>query len=167
MLHFEVEILGQQIIDRQLSRLAERVSDLSPAFQSIYESFLEIEGETFASEGRVSKWAALSEDYAEWRGATGPILQLEGALRRSLAERSGPGHICEIGPQEAKFGTSLETKSGYGLGRTHYTGYTVKYPYGNKGAKPVKVPARKAIELTEGDKSEWVRILQRHIMGSA
>jgi len=167
VLHFEVEILGAHIIDRELSRLAERVSNLSPAFASIYENFLEIEGQTFASEGRTSKWAALSEDYAAWRGSTGPILQLEGALRRSLTDKSAEGHISEIGAQEAKFGTSLKTQSGYGLGRTHYTGYTVKYPYGNVGARPVKVPARQAIQLTDSDKNEWVRILQRYIMGSA
>lgn len=169
MIHIEVQLLNDKIIDRQLALLSNRCRDFSPAFELMHQSFLQIEEEQFNTEGAAGgeAWAALSEIYVAWRGSAHPILQLEGKLKKSLSQAGAEGHVVEIHPFEAKFGTDLQTESGYGLGRTHQTGYTVKYPYGNRGIKPVTVPARKSISLTDKHKQEWVRLLQGWLMQSS
>ena len=181
MIDLSFQIAGTEAINNRLAGFIRRVSDFRPAFERIHQSFLEMEAEQFETEGQ-GKWPAWSSTY-EWfresRGASGSkLLQWGSGLMNSLTSGAAPGHISEIGPHEAKFGTDLSTqddhpsrvgdnKHSYGLGLAHHKGYTAKYPYGNKSASPKKVPARPLIELNDAYRQKWLKIIQEWVMQSS
>jgi len=169
MLELSIQVTGVEPTLMRLSRLAERVGDLSSAFESIHADFLEVERTQFDAEGAVSPWAQLTDDYVAWkskRTTSTKILQFDRALERSLTSGSDANHIVDIGQSEARFGTNLITESGYGLGRLHQEGFTAKYPYGNKNIPSKKVPSRKPIDLSEETLQRWVKIIQGFVMES-
>jgi len=183
MIDFSVDIDGATVVDAKLQGLQQRVSDFSPAFELIHQSFLQMEKEQFDSEGQ-GQWASWTDLYDSWRqerGAPGSkIMQWSGQLMRSLTVPGAKGSIVEISSHEAKFGTDLSTADAhpsrrdpsasgkeYGLGWVHQRGYTAKYPYGNPKARSKRVPSRKLIELTDKYKTQWMKIIQAYVTGSS
>ncbi len=151
-LRFTYEVAGDVQLDRALSRYGDALKDLRPAFQEIAESFKQIEAKQFASEGGVGSvgWAPLSANYALWKGMHYPgkkILELSGALLASVTG-AGPGYIEEIKKDSLKLGTKLP------------------WSYWHQKATG-RMPARPVIQLTEANKREWMKIIQRRAYAAA
>lgn len=149
---FKFEVEGDVQMARGFSRFAEGVKDLRPAFREIEKSFREIERKQFQSVGMYGSggWVPLSPTYAEWKAARfpgRPILQLTGALMRSLTGRT-PDSITEIERLALAIGTRLK--------------YAV---YHQKGTP--RMPARPIIRLTEEDKRQWTKIFHRFLADQA
>lgn len=157
MLAFQINIIGLPQLQNSLGDFANRVRDLSPAFESIHQDFLRIEEEQFAGKGvgPSGPWPALSKEYAAWKVAHGfgtDILVLTGALKRSLTEDGGD-HIKEIRPQEAKFGTRNLFPSGWSSGAVHQV------------ARGKGRPARPSIDISERNAEDWKRMIEDYIYG--
>jgi phage gpG-like protein len=143
-LHFEM--FGSTQIDRTLQNL-EKVADMRPAWAELKRRFLNAERRQFSSEGAYggARWSPLSPAYGAWkaRHAPGkPILQLSGELMRSLTQ--GPEIDVEE-PSYAIFGSAVD------YGRYHQHGTP-------------RMPKRPPIALTEAERQEWVRVVQRFLV---
>lgn len=146
-----LDVFGDVQLRRRLLRWAEGAEDMSPAFESVSDDFLEIERRQFDSEGSFASvgWAALSEPYRSIKSILYPgkgILEATGALRGSLAER-GPGHVREIRSDEMFVGTEVPHAAHHQSGTS-------------------KMPQRRPVELRETDRRRWMQILQRHLAGA-
>lgn len=93
-----IEVDGQHELDLAFKRAADTLDDCSKYWPRVADVFYDIEKEQFASEGSRggTPWAKLSPAYAEWKerylaretfDARNQILQLTGALKRSLTSR--------------------------------------------------------------------------------
>ena len=71
-----------------LERLATNLDDLSPAMREIANALLDHTEEAFRNEG--PGWPALAPGTVKRRGSANPILQVTGALARSITPESGP-----------------------------------------------------------------------------
>jgi len=146
---FRVEVKGEEQIARAFSRFGESVSDLSEAFREIADDFHKIEANQFESEGGYGSggWKPLSVAYAKRKPLGRPLLVLSGLMKESLVGET-PYSIEKIQPLEARLGTKVP----YAI--YHQTGTT-------------KMPKRPLIQLTEGDKSRWLKIIQRYLVKAA
>jgi phage gpG-like protein len=141
----EIETIGDERFVRGFNRYAEQVKDWRPAFEDIYQSFTEITRRNFASEGRPESWAALSPGYAKWKAKHypgKPIMQRTRRLIRSLTgvgQASAQDTIKDIKPLSAEFGTMV--------------------PYATYHQQGRGVPRRKVVQLTEGNRRFWARII--------
>src|SRR5437879_2070710 len=97
-----IEVDGEHALDVALERAADTISDCSQYWPKVADVFYEIEKQQFATEGSRggTAWASLSPAYAEWKSrylaretfdARNKILQLSGALQRSLTSRDEAG----------------------------------------------------------------------------
>jgi phage gpG-like protein len=148
--YFEVD--GEVQLARALSRFGENVKDLRPAFNQISSLFYNIEKKQFTSEGSYGSggWKALSPKYAEWKARNypgKPILQRSGRMMSSLTGQTGDT-VREMGPLWLRLGTSVY--------------YAFFHQRGTK-----YMPKRKPIELTEIDKRNWVKAVQRFLVNMA
>lgn len=144
------EFYGDVQLSRTLARFSENVNDARPAWEAIAQRFMFLERRQFRSEGRFSGgWAPLSPRYAAWKATHYPgarILHREGDLEESLTNR--PFGVEVIEPTFVILGSAVEH------GKYHQRGDGV--------------PRRRPIELTEAERKEWVKVLQRFIVtGSA
>lgn len=150
MININVSIIGAETINAAINNMIGRITDLSPAFASIRDSFWGIEEEQFSSEGGFSGgWKELSPSYSAWKESVAagmPILQLSGALMRSLTGQTGDS-ITQIDPMEARFGTTL--------------------PRGAKHQDGDGVPARPPISITKEHRQQWVDIIRDYIGGGS
>lgn len=145
------DVAGDRQLSRSLSRFGDSVKDLSPAFREIAKNFHEIEKKQFASQGGYGSggWAPLSPTYAEWKARHypgAPILRRTGRLLSSLIGKT-QDTIEEIGKHDLSLGTSV--------------------PYSIFHQKGRGVPRRPVIELTEKDKSNWMKIIQKWLVDQA
>ncbi|MCK9569881.1 hypothetical protein M0R72_13135 [Candidatus Pacearchaeota archaeon] len=164
-IHISVKIEGDQQVLRSFTRFAEDVQDLTQPFNEIANDFLEIERKQFDSEGGYGSggWANLSNTktspstgkkivgYADWKAAHFPgasILVRWGNLRDSLTQFGDTYHIREVEPMKMVLGTDLP------YAKYHQTGTS-------------KMPKRRPIDLTEDDKTRWVKIIQRFLVERA
>lgn len=142
------DFYGDVQLDRTLERVADNVEDATPAWEAMADRFVTVERRQFSSEGRYASggWAPLSPRYAAWKARHYPgqkILQREGDLIRSLTER--PFGVEVITPQKMWIGSSVE--------------YGAYHQHGGP-----RLPRRRPVELTEGERRRWVKILQRFVM---
>jgi len=148
-IRFEIEVDGEQQLDRALSRFGDRLRNIQPFFEIAADMVAGFVRAQFESEGgRTGGWAALSPRYAAYKLAKvgpQPILVFTGRMRQSLIERTGD-NIREIGTDSMKWGTS--------------TPYAIFHQRGTS-----KMPQRKIIDLTEDDKMALMKTLQRFIAG--
>jgi len=147
-LTFEIE--GDTQIMRGLSRFADDVKDLSPAFREIAKDFKEIESKQFGSAGGRGSggWTPLSPKYAEWKAKHylgRPLMVLSGLLRESL-QGDNPYTIADIEPLQVTLGTQIP--------------YAIYHQLGGG-----KLPQRRLIDLTEDDKAHWVKLIQQYLLG--
>ena len=149
MLHFTVEVAGTQVIDRLLSRLSARSSDLSPAFNTIADDFTKVEEEQFKTLGR-GEWQPLSPGYAAWKARNypgRPLMVRSGTLQAALTSRSANGRSETITRDMMRVGIT--------------TSYAIKHQLGDPSTN---LPQRMLVNLRETDKQRWVRIIQRFIV---
>lgn len=143
---FEVD--GDVQIERTLLRMAGRTDDMSDGLQLVADSFLHAEERQFASQGGYASggWKPLAPSTLIRKARAGldsRILHATGDLRASLTRRGGD-HIQIVTPSSLVFGSSV--------------------PYGKFHQLGQGVPRRRPVELTEGDRRESIRILQRAIV---
>ena len=145
----EFGVAGEKQIRRGLSRFGDQVKDLSEPFREIVKAFHEGMGKQFETQGAYGSggWQALSPDYAARKAVEYPsagILVRSGLLSESLTGRN-PWAIENVEPLRLEVGTKIP----YGL-------------YHQKGTS--RMPARRLIDLTEEQKREWMRIIQRYLV---
>lgn len=147
MLRINFEIEGEKQVSRALGLLIDHTSDLRPVWPRIRDDFIANERKQFSSEGRHGSggWTPLSAKYAAWKARVAPgkpILELSGALRQSLT--GGSGFIYRTGRQSLAIGTKIPHA------RYHQTGTR-------------RMPRRAPVELTEAQKTSWMKILHEYI----
>jgi phage gpG-like protein len=141
----EFTVFGERQLARALSRFGEGVRDVRPAWEDMANEFIRIEREQFVSSGgRSGGWRPLSPAYAASKPAGRPIMVLSGDLRRSLTQQGGQ-NIREIRPEEMRLGTRVP--------------YAIFHQQGTR-----RMPARRVVDLSEDDRRNWVRILQRYFV---
>lgn len=154
---FEFGVLGDTQVKRTLADYAEAAEDMSPLWEKLATSFQGIERRAFHSQGATSAggWAALSPAYAAWKARAYPgktILRRTDALYRSLTER--PFGVEVIEPHLMRLGTDVKSDTGFDYPRAHQQG-------------TARMPRRRPVVLTEADRRNWVRALQRYIKTAA
>jgi hypothetical protein len=147
MLILRIEMMGDVVLNRALSRFGESIQDFTPVFQQIRENFAVIEAEQFQSQGGRSgaPWPPLSPDYAAWKNKYFPgrsIMQLTLALWGELT--GGAGLMVEMAPKHMR----LTVGAPYAI--YHQQGL------GNN-------PMRKLVHLTEADKMTWMKFVHNFI----
>lgn len=151
-LSFEFE--GEQIVARRLTGIENRAKDMTKAFGWMHQSFLSNETKQFQTQGRSGSlgWKQLSPRTVRYKAAKGldpRILHATLRLRKSLTSKTAEGHVREIGPQEAFFGTNVD--------------YAVHHQY---GAPKASIPRRRPVEMTERQRRAWTRIAQAYLVGA-
>jgi phage gpG-like protein len=146
-LRMTFDFYGDVQLDRTLARFGDNIGDARPAWEKMADRFSRWEKRQFASEGRAGSggWTPLSPRYAAWKARHFPgkgILVRTGELFRSLVERPfGVEHITE---DQMTIGSDVA--------------------HGEFHQKGDGVPQRRAVELVESERREWVKILQQHVV---
>ena len=151
MTQFSFEIEGEEQVSRMLSRTTEKIKDLAPFFEAAGTFMRTTMDEQFGSEGgRTGGWAPLSARYAAdkaKRYGSRPILQASGDMIASLTGQ-GSGNVSRtVGGDTLEFGTSVPYAT------YHQTGTS-------------RMPQRRILDLTEGDRRGLMKLLQRHMFGA-
>lgn len=145
-MYFELDIYGDKQFAAELMRWAEAAQDLDPVFRLIEADFYRIEKEAFATEGsRAEAWAALSEPYATRKAIAYPgktILRRTDAMYESLTNPASS--LRRITADDMFIGTDVT--------------YAVFHQLGT-----VKMPRRRPVSLTAGDRRRWQLLLQRYL----
>lgn len=147
-MRFTFAVEGETQVDRTLARFAENIGDARPVWEALADRFAKVEARQFDSEGGYGSggWPALSPAYAAWKARHypgKPILERTGALRASLTERPFGIEVIEHG--------SMTLGSGIDYGKYHQAGGD-------------HLPQRRPVELPEGERRAWVRLIQRFIV---
>lgn len=149
------EVSGDVQIARKLQRFGDHVEDMSPAFEKMHESFLDIERRQFDTQGGSGPggWQPIKPQTLRHKLAKGldpRILHATLRLRRSLTNKTSQDHVTEIAPQE------------------FFTGSSVPYVGVHQNPKPTNTRAirRRPVDLTESQRRAWVRIAQAHLVGA-
>lgn len=149
-IRFEVTVDGEKQLDRALSRFGDHLGDMRPFFQKASEMISSAVEEQFETEGsRTSGWAPLSPRYAAWKMAqvgNQPILVFTGRMKKSLIGE-GPDSIREADRDQLRWGTSVP--------------YAIFHQRGTS-----RMPQRRIIDLTEQDRQDLMKALQRFMVGS-
>lgn len=151
MVRIELDVFGDKQVSRELLRFRDAAADMKPALEEIADDFLDIEERQFSSEGRYGSggWAPLAPSTLAGkvrRGYDTRILHERLRLRRSLTTRN-QDHIRKITSDSMFVGTSVP----YAIYHQHGTSH---------------MPRRRPVELPARDRDNWVKILQRHLVGS-
>jgi phage gpG-like protein len=148
-----IEAFGEVEMNRKLLRFAHNAENMKPAFDEIYEAFLEAEQDQFEGQGvgPSGRWAPLapSTQAAKDRlGIDGRILYGEtGDLFASLTSWHDPNAVYDTTPDSATFGSNVE------YGKFHQS-----------RAPRSRLPRRPPVDLTTTQKRTWMQILQRHLV---
>ena len=145
---FTFTVEGETQIDRTLARFHENVTDARPLWEELADKFARAEVRQFNSEGGYGSggWPALSPRYAAWKAhhyPGKPILEREGALRKSLTKRPFGVEVIEPG--------FMVVGSGIDYGKYHQAGAG-------------RLPRRRPVELPESTRRSWIRLIQRFIV---
>lgn len=145
----EIDVNGDEQINRELLRFSDRAGDASPAFRRIAHEMRDQIGRQFASQGAVGSggWAPLKPSTLAKKAAEGlspNILQATGALMESLTS-VGAGNREVVTRDSLIFGSSIP------YGRYHQSGTS-------------RMPKRRPIEFSETDRRGFMRTLQRYVV---
>lgn len=128
-----------------------RAANMAPAFGLVIEDFNRMEREAFESEGAsvsgVGAWQPYAESTLKRRPNSGPLLNLHGALEKSLTSvRGAKWSIRTIRLDELIMGT--------------------RDPVAHLQQRGTKrgLPARPFLQPSEVDKDRWLFILQRYLI---
>jgi len=141
---------GGEVFHRRFTRFISEVTDFTEPFEEMVGVFTAYQRQVWATQGAESgsAWAALQPSTVARKGHD-VILVDTGALRQDMLK---PG-IKEVSARRLALGTRL-AYAGY-----HQTGFTDR-----AGGR---VPARPVIRLTEKFKTEWTKIIHRHLVAAA
>lgn len=156
-----IEVDGQHELDVALGRAADTISNCEKYWPRVADVFYEIEKEHFASEGSRggTPWAKLSPAYAEWKerylaretfDARNQILQLTGALKRSLTSRDPMTGAQAFGgfTLSARGGGAIYIAEPFSLTLGSSLPYAAAHQRGNPATN---LPARQPIHLRAED----------------
>ncbi len=149
--HVEIIVTGDREFGRELLGMSRRALNMTPAFVDIVEHLRDWVRAQYSSRGARSgdRWQALAASTVRakaLRGLDPRIMLATHDLYNSLAHRSADS-LVDIDADSLTFGSKLDY---------------FKY---HQSRKPrTKLPRRPVIALTELDKREVVKILQRHIV---
>ena len=139
---------GETQIDRTLARFADAIEDARPLWDVLADRFAASERRQFDSEGAYGSggWAPLSPAYAAWKARHypgKPILERTGEAKRGLTVRPFGVEVLLPG--------SMVVGSGTDYMRYHQRGAGT-------------LPQRRPVELPEGERRDWVKLMQRFIL---
>lgn len=144
-----MEVEGEELISRQLSRFGEGVKDFSPAWRKMIEELYHIERDQFESQGGHSGgWAGLAESTSRRKGHE-VIMVNTRRLFRSLTQ-SGGDNVADVTPNQLTFGSRVF----YGV-------------YHQSPAARTRLPRRPLIAFTNDDRTALVKILQAYLVDIA
>lgn len=144
-MRLELEVLGEQLVNRQLVRFGEHAGDARPALRSIASFMRLTELQRFDRQG--PGWARLKPATVERKVRAGldpRILRATEEMRQSLVGR-GTGHVEEVTAASLRFGTTVP------YAKFHQTGTS-------------RMPQRRVVDFTEAQKREITKRLQRWIV---
>lgn len=145
-----VDVFGDTVISRRLTRIGERARDLTPAWEEVMQHLEELEDVQFSTEGALLSggWAPLRPSTLARKSMAGhSILTETGALRASLAGEDDADAIRRVTSEGLDFGTSVP-----------YAGFH------QRGTR--RMVARPLLELPEHVKRDVVKILQRYLFAT-
>ena len=151
-MQLKFEIAGEKQVSRFFDVAVDSISDFSPVYSKIADEFRETQDKVFNAEGSFegrARWAPLTKGYKNWKDANfpgKPILTLTGDLRRSFV-KGGKNHVYDVTEKELSVG-SKDPKAMF-------------HQLGTKLA-----PQRKIVEITEPQKTRWVKIVHTSIWDS-
>jgi phage gpG-like protein len=146
---------GAQIIDRQLDALAERITDVSPAWDAVLAVFQQMARDTFNSEGAANAggpWpqlapATVADRTRKGFSPTHPILQRTETLMRSVTQQTSDTIL-------------VRTPNYFGVGTA--VPYVV---YHQSTAPRSKLPRRALVDLTTDQRHELLRPIRQYLTG--
>jgi hypothetical protein len=146
-----VEVFGDVVVERELLRFSRAAENMRPAGEEFMDYMRGVEREQFNTQGASGSggWAPLKRATVAQkakRGLDSRILRATDNLFESLTSRGHPDHIEKISADEWFFATRDK-----------------KARFHQKGTR--KMPARRVIELSERNRRDAVKIVQRHLMG--
>ncbi len=124
------------------------VRDWRPVYPEVAGWFYRLERERFASEGG-GFWPQLAPSTVKKRGSAHPILDVTGALRRSLTEHGAPGSVYEAQTDSLELGSALKVGK-WNLAGLHQSGTK-------------RMPARPPVFVSWHEMAPLRRILQQFI----
>lgn len=148
MTEIRLEVFGEEVIARRLSRFGENVSDFKPLFENIMTLLEGISAETFATQDS-GAWPALSPKYAEWKNANypgKPLMRLTDRLYQSLTTK-GSGSVRQIQQTSMRFGTTVP--------------YAAMHQSGGG-----TLPRRRVVHLVEDDKKKIMKEVHRFVVAA-
>jgi phage gpG-like protein len=150
-LRLDINVLGEDALNRTILRRSDHVKDFRPAFRKIRDRLRQVARRQFATEGSYGSggWPDLAESTLARKRAAGQparILVATGALRDSLTG-AGAGSIDLMTTHEMRFGSSVS------YGKFHA-----------KGTR--KMPRRSPINMPEAERRAILTELVRHIAGT-
>jgi len=151
-----LDVAGDRQLARELLRVGEHGDDVAPALRQIADYWRDLAREQFATEGASGSggWPPLAPATVQRkRGSADPrvrrnaetILVATGALREGLTDAGDEQHVERVTRDELEFGTLVD-----------YVGY---HQHGTSRA-----PQRRPVELTETERRETMRRLQRWVL---
>lgn len=147
-------IAGDTQLARSFSRFQEGLKDLRPAWEPVSEELYRITAEQFDSEGGSSGgWMPLSPAYAARKAELVPgakMLVFSGRMRDSLVKKGGDNILVKK-KKQFEFGTKVRSPGGFGYPLAHQKGTRL-------------MPKRMIFDLTETDKRDLTRAIQRHLV---
>lgn len=145
-LRLELDVFGDVQLARELLRVGEHADDLAPAFRSIADYWRDLEREQFGSQGATGSggWPPLAPSTIARKGHATILVDTE-TLRDSLTDAGDERHIEHVTSDELVFGTSVSYAK-----------------YHQRGTS--RTPQRRPIELTDHQRRESIKKLQRRIM---
>jgi len=148
-LSLKIEVLGEVQVQRTFLRMSESAHNLTPLWAHLLRRFQAIELLQFSSEGGHGSggWAELAESTVRTKESKGLRPEIERAtdsLMNSLTG-SGSGSITEMANEWLRYGTAIP------YARFQQTG-------------TVNMPQRRLIQLTETEKRDIARIVQRYVV---
>ena len=151
-------VVDREDLDKALAMMTPEGMDFPGMFAMMADDFYASEALIFASEGanRGGRWDPNSPGYAAIKKSNWgdvPVLQLTGALVRSMTMKGSTGGVLDIQPLEMTVGTSLPYADKHQRGSTE--DMWVPYPYMMMMAG---VPARPFLWFEEADRARWEKI---------
>lgn len=152
MLTLKIQAEGEVIVERQLLRFSENLEAPGEQLEEIAVLLGEAVEKQFDTEGGHASggWKALTEERVATKARLGldpRILRATSALFDSLTRKYDPRHIERLSGSSLTFGS------------------TVSYAIFHQSSAPrAKIPYRPPIALTEQDKRNMVKVLQRSLV---
>jgi hypothetical protein len=145
---------GEQVIQRQLEGLEQRLSDMTPAWPHVLRAFRIIMYRAFSTEGGStgSPWPQLAQSTIKDRERQGfpgrhPILARTHTLERALTSDGGASIVVEL-PQYFAIAVDLDY-----------------FKYHQSRRPRTKIPRRAPINLTQDNKTSLLHPIRLYVTG--